>query len=257
MTRKSSKIQYAFFRLFDSALSAVPQEAADLLRVDIAVIGVTGVGKTSTCNALLGTNWAVGHTKATTRDMHEKQLVLNDAGKEISTNVSITDFPGLGETLTRDSEYVPLHLEHLPRFDAIIWLLPANDRQLSLIQMFCKQFADLDGFQDRIIFGLNKADLVEPMEWAKTGANLPSHEQEANIAERVTDFVTKMQSEGLAFVTKERVVPFSAKHAWRVWEMFASVRGVLPGAKCLSFSRYGRPAEWEPYKTDNSNSKGK
>ncbi|NET73222.1 MAG: hypothetical protein F6K62_20490, partial [Sphaerospermopsis sp. SIO1G2] len=213
----------------------------------------TGVGKTTTCNVLLGTNWETSHTTATTRQLQEKRLIVNDGDKDILSNVTITDFPGLGETLSRDEEYLNLYLEHLPYFDAIIWLMPANDRQLSLVQKFCKQFLQVEGFEDKVVFGLNKADLVEPTEWGQTGANLPSHEQENNINYRVDDFLAKMSSEGIKFLDRNRVIPFSAKHAWRVWEMFASIRSVLPSAKSFSFSRYGRPTEWEPYKDVTTN----
>lgn len=248
--KDKNSIDRLFSDFFDKTLAQLPEQAKNEIRVNIAIIGVTGVGKTSTCNALLGTTWKVGHTKATTRELQVKQLILSENGKESPTNVYITDFPGLGESLSRDKEYLSLYKENLAKFDVIIWLLPANDRQLSLIQMYCKEFEAVEGFASKIVFGLNKADLIEPMEWGAGGANLPSPEQEANIQRRVEDFISKMQANGLDYVTPERVAAFSAKYGWRIWEMFANTRAILKPQKRPSLSRYGQPIEWQPYQTE-------
>ncbi|NET73433.1 MAG: hypothetical protein F6K62_21600, partial [Sphaerospermopsis sp. SIO1G2] len=74
-------LQDIFSNLFDTALSIVPDEAAELIAVKIAIIGATGVGKTTTCNVLLGTNWETSHTTATTRQLQEKRLIVNDGDK--------------------------------------------------------------------------------------------------------------------------------------------------------------------------------
>jgi uncharacterized protein len=242
----NNSVEQLLFGLYDKVLPMLPDQAKEELCVNMAMIGVTGVGKTSTCNALLGTTWKVGHTEATTRELQVKQLILQENGQESPTNVYITDFPGLGESLSRDREYLSLYKENLPKFDAIIWLLPANDRQLSLIQMYCKEFETVEGFASKVIFGLNKADLVEPMEWGVGGANLPSQEQEANIQKRVEDFIQKMQAEGIDYITPQQVASFSAKYGWRIWEMFAHTRAILQAQKRVSLSRYGRPMEWQP-----------
>lgn len=248
---KDASIEKAFRSFFDKVLTVLPEQVKEDLKVNIAVIGVTGVGKTTTCNALLGTTWKVGHTEATTRELQAKQLVRVENGQQTLTNVYITDFPGLGESLSRDKEYLALYIENLSKFDIIIWLLPANERQVANIQVYCKELEKVDGFTSKIIFGLNKADLVEPMEWGSGGANLPSKEQEYNIEKRVEDFISKMHSEGMNYVTSRRVAAFSAKYGWRVWEMFEYTRAILQAQKRVSLSRYSQTMEWEPYQQNN------
>ncbi|MBL1209151.1 GTPase [Geminocystis sp. GBBB08] len=109
----NSSVDKILFDIFDKVINLLPDQAQEELSVKIAVIGVTGVGKTTTCNALLGTTWKTSHTEATTRELQVKQLILDENGKEIPTNVYITDFPGLGESLSRDQEYLSLYRTYL------------------------------------------------------------------------------------------------------------------------------------------------
>src|SRR5437773_2531019 len=57
----------------------------------IAVIGKAGVGKTSTINALFGTDWKISHTEGATKEEH----ILHLTGSRGSLDIS--DLPGLGE----------------------------------------------------------------------------------------------------------------------------------------------------------------
>lgn len=241
----------ALFKIFDSVMDHLGDDTLAMFDVHIAMVGATGVGKTTSCNALLGSNWNVGHTTATTRDLQSDQLILDDNGKSVPTNIYVTDFPGLGESLSRDAEYLPLYKEHLPRFDAVVWVMAANDRQMAATQQYLNALSEaVPELASKLIIALNKADLVEPMEWAKDQPNLPSDTQMANIEARVHDVVARLNEECCKCRLPEaQVVAFTAKYNWRVWKVFEILNTVLKGGKKMSLVRFARPQQWSPKRT--------
>jgi predicted GTPase len=234
------------FSLFDSVSANLSEEDRAKLVVNVAVFGVTGVGKTLTCNVLLGTKWKVGHTEATTSEIWNKTLQIERDGKLVDTNIHITDFPGLGESLDADKKYLPLYLSRIQSFDAILWILSANDRQMAQVQAYCNSFAsEYPNFADKLVFGLNKSDLVEPMEWGAGGENLPSNSQEHNIHCRVLDVYKRMnESSSICRVSKERIVAYSSKYKWRIVRLFETLRKAIPRNKTMSLVRFAAPAHW-------------
>ena len=235
----------SIFALFDDLRASLGADFQKQLDVRIAIVGLTGVGKTATCNALLGSNWRVGHTTATTRHTAEKQLVVNRNGREIDSCINVTDFPGLGESIARDRDYVPLYREQLRQFDAVLWVAAANNREMAPIQSYLNQLAaDDEHFHRKVVIALNKADLVEPMSW-NPQSNLPSAEQEANIAARIADVVKRLNEvESQCKLPSEQVIAFSAKQTWRVWALFQSLSSVLAGPKKMSLERFASPQAW-------------
>ena len=234
------------FNLFDYVSDNLSEEERAKLAINVAVFGVTGVGKTSTCNVLLGTNWKVGHTKATTSETCTKTLQLVRKGELTDTNIRITDFPGLGESLSADKKYLPLYMSSIQSFDAILWILSANDRQISQIQEYCNQFVNnYPDFENKLVIGMNKADLVEPTEWGIGGKNLPSRIQEENIMLRETDVYQRMNEElSDCHVSREKVVAFSSKYKWRIIKLFEALRKTLPQEKTMSLIRFAKPSNW-------------
>jgi len=246
--RNTELMKNIFYSMFDTVMESVGEDAKSLFDVNIAVVGPTGVGKTSTCNALLGTNWAIGHTRATTRDIQKKQLILNENGEDIETNIYLTDFPGLGESLDQDKIYLPLYKEHLGNYDAIIWILSANERQIAFVQHYCNELmSEVQDFENKIIIGLNKVDLVEPMEWGRKEPNFPSPKQLENIEARANDVLTRF-SEPLSKckLQEVQIIPYTAKHNWRIWKLFEALNKRTRGGKKMSLMRFARPQKWTP-----------
>lgn len=243
------------FKMFDSIVSGLSDEAKNALRVNIAIVGATGVGKTSTCNSLLGTEWEVGHSKATTRDLQTKQLILIEKSESIETNIYLTDFPGLGESLEKDDVYIPIYKNELGKFDAIIWILSANERQLASVQSYFNDLvAVIPDFAEKLVVGLNKSDLVEPMKWGRDKKNFPSSDQLQNIESRVQDVFEKFQeSQSSCHLIKDQIVAYTAKHDWRIWKLFEVLNDRIKGGKKMSLVRFARPQKWKPKQDVNKN----
>jgi hypothetical protein len=234
------------FNVFDQVLDALPQGIRESqFSVRVVIAGCTGVGKSSTANALLGTNWKVGHVRATTREIEAKQLVLVEDGVETPSNIEVIDVPGLGESIARDREYIPIYVELLKTCDAMIWLQSANERQMTSTQIYLNKLVTaLPDLASRTVIGLNKADLVEPMGWCFT-TSLPNESQERNIHHRVDDVFGHLQAtESLCKIPQERIVAFSAKYGWRVWSALSALNDTLKGGKKMSLLRFGRSKRW-------------
>lgn len=156
-------------------------------------MGVSGVGKSSTINAMFKTSLPVSHTVACTKEFWALKLDLKmtqGPAQGRGINLVVHDAPGLGEDLANDAQYLSMYREKLPDCDIILWILTARNRAVALDQHYLTQ---LEEFQDRIVFGLNQVDLVEPMNWPP-GLPIPSVEQEKHIAEILKDRGRRLSS---------------------------------------------------------------
>jgi len=97
----------------------------------IGVMGKTGAGKSSVCNALFqGEVCAVSDVEACTR---EAQALRIRFGKR---SLKIIDIPGVGENARRDKEYEDLYRTLLPSLDLILWVIKGDDRAFSADEHF-------------------------------------------------------------------------------------------------------------------------
>ncbi|MBL8658907.1 MAG: 50S ribosome-binding GTPase [Rhodospirillales bacterium] len=190
----------------------------------IGVIGVSGTGKSSTINAFFGTDLAISHVVACTKDFWNvdlgSTLVQGPAqGKKVTLRV--VDAPGLGEDVSLDPGYLEMYLRHLPGCDVILWISTARNRAIALDQQYLAKLAQ---FHDRMVFGINQIDLVEPMDWQRI--NCPSDEQERNVNLIVEDRQRKLES----ITGKEiNVVPYCAARKYNLQELFtAAVKACDP-----------------------------
>jgi hypothetical protein len=87
--------------------------------------------------------------------------------------------PGVGEDLAQDPEYLRMYEQNLERCDVVLWVVSARDRAVALDHMHLRK---LSPFHQRIVLGVNQADLVEPMDWVEK-YNISSAEQERNLRE--------------------------------------------------------------------------
>jgi predicted GTPase len=198
----------------------------------IGMIGVSGVGKSSTINALFKTNFATSDTVACTKEFQYKDVELTFMSGEAKGSqalVRVVDAPGLGEHLAKDPEYLARYREHLPRCDVIIWVLAARNRGLALDQLYLRE---LQSFHGRMVFGLNQVDLTEPMNWHPV-ANGPSPEQESNLKRILEDRTDKLQQVLGRPIT---IVPYSAKSKYNLQTFFTSIVEACPDDRRWIFS---------------------
>ena len=103
--------------------------------------------------------------------------------------------PGLGESIASRQRHLETYDRVLRKVDVALWILDANDRAIENVQnLLSIELRNIDpNLVDRMVFALNKVDLVYPGETAwYAPANLPGEEQERNIVARLDDVRAKI-----------------------------------------------------------------
>lgn len=158
-------------KLLDDILSSLPPDISRYTKkkltevIDyeprIGVMGKTGVGKSSLCNAIFQNDICkVSDVTACTRTIQE--LKIDVGGRKLT----LIDLPGVGENEARDIEYKTLYEELIPTLDLILWVIKADDRALGPDENFYINVIKPLKAEDKILFVLNQADKVAPsFEW--------------------------------------------------------------------------------------------
>lgn len=170
---------------FQQSLSGLPQWASERILQHInqltdyepviGIMGKTGAGKSSLCNALFfGEVSPVSNVAACTREPLRFRLQV---GERFMT---IVDLPGVGESGVCDTEYAALYREHLPRLDLVLWLIKADDRALAVDEHFYHQVIG-ETYRHKVLFVISQSDKTEP-----TSSNSQlSTEQKQNISRKI------------------------------------------------------------------------
>ncbi|EPB5861666.1 TPA: GTPase family protein [Klebsiella pneumoniae] len=141
----------------------------------IGIMGKTGAGKSSLCNALFaGEVSPVSDIAACTRELLRFHLQV---GKRYMT---LVDLPGVGESNARDKEYATLYREQLPRLDLVLWLIKADDRALAVDEHFYRKVIG-EAYRHKVLFVISQSDKVEPT----SSGNELSTEQKQNISRKI------------------------------------------------------------------------
>jgi len=194
----------------------------------VAIFGDTGVGKSSLCNALFGTDIAkISDVEACTRKPQEI-LIQNQNG---NGGIILIDVPGVGEDPEKHSEYLKLYKSLLPELDLIIWAIKADDR---------KYASDIDVYQKilepnlencPVLFVITQVDKIEPYRDWDIDNNKPGKKQEDNIIRKKNDISSKFN------VPTNRIIPISSTDKYNLVELVNRIVEVLPNEKKLSFAR--------------------
>jgi small GTP-binding protein len=148
----------------------------------VGILGKTGAGKSSLCNALFGKKVAeISDIVGCTR---EPAHLLLSMSKETGGGLVLVDVPGVGESIERDDEYSELYRSLLPELDLVLWVIKADDRALSVDQKFYEKFVQQYSKSNPVIFVLNQADKIEPVrEWDEL-AHQPGSRQLENLIKK-------------------------------------------------------------------------
>ena len=198
----------------------------------VGLIGVSGVGKSSTLNRLFRTNLPTNDTVACTKEFEQKDIELTltkGQVKNSSVQLRVIDAPGLGEDINLDPKYLQMYRENLGKCDVIVWILTGRNRAIALDQ---KYLQELEEFHLKIVFGLNQIDLIEPLNW-DTEYNIPSQEQEDNIK-----VILKDRKEKLSRVIKSdvKMIEYSSKNGYGLEELFKIIINSCPEERAWIFN---------------------
>lgn len=138
----------------------------------ILFMGKTGVGKSSTCNALFGAEtFKVDDVAACTREIQVEDLELPDK------SLTLVDVPGVGENEKYTQAYKRLYRTILTEGvkdkkgnvrqpDAVVFIFKADDRALQT-ELECYQDVLKNNLNDtqlaRVVLAINQADKIEPI----------------------------------------------------------------------------------------------
>ncbi|ELY6228055.1 GTPase family protein [Cronobacter malonaticus] len=180
----------------------------------IGIMGKTGSGKSSLCNALFaGEVTPVSDVKACTREALRFRLYSGEH------SLVLVDLPGVGESEMRDEEYEALYRNILPELDLILWVIKADDRAFSVDERFYRRV--MSDHHQRVLFVVNQVDKIEPcQEWYVT-SNAPSPNQWVNIEAR-------LESIRQIFSPHHPVCAVSARTEWNLPSMIETMMCCLP-----------------------------
>ncbi|MGE5980256.1 GTPase family protein [Klebsiella aerogenes] len=184
----------------------------------IGIIGKTGVGKSSLCNALFRSEiCAVNAVEACTRQPQRVRLRFGNH------YLTLVDLPGVGESQTRDGEYRELYRELMPQLDMVLWVLKADDRAFSVEEQFYEGiFTQYGGPLPPVLWVLNQVDKTEPAEqW-----NWPSAQPSALQAERITQKVQAVARQ--LNITDADILPVSVRGRYRLSRLVEAMIIRLP-----------------------------
>jgi predicted GTPase len=92
----------------------------------LAVLGQSGVGKTTTVNALFATKWRTSAVEVGTEHPQQKRVTLPSGGV-----IDVVDLPGYGRSIREDAEYERRYRELIPSCDLVLLIIQADRGDLA------------------------------------------------------------------------------------------------------------------------------
>lgn len=192
----------------------------------IGVFGVTGVGKSSLCNALFGSDVAaISDVAACTRSPQE--ILIGENGR----GLCLVDVPGVGERIERDEEYFALYKSLMPELDLVIWVIKADDRAYAVAERAYKEIIKPHAERCPTLFVVNQVDKINPVREWDDEKNCPGEKQLANIQVEVNEIIKAFD------VSTERIQTVSAEAKYNLEAVMDAIVDILPKEKKYAVTR--------------------
>lgn len=92
----------------------------------VAVLGQSGVGKTTTVNAMFATDWGTNPVEVGTHAAQDALVPLPSGG-----SINIVDLPGYGRSISEDARYERIYREVIPECDLVLLVIQADRGDLA------------------------------------------------------------------------------------------------------------------------------
>lgn len=186
----------------------------------VAIIGQSGVGKSSTLNAVFGVKSYVSDIAEGTTNIEEHIFPMQDG-----FSLAVYDMPGLNNDIHRDMEYEVLYKQILPTCDVIVYIINAHSKDIGedcrILKEVVVPICRGNNILPNLILGINKVDTIGQAEnpndpelrWDVIN-NVPTEKLKRCIKIKLSAISDRLIDEGL--VSKEdgidvkRIVFYSA-----------------------------------------------
>lgn len=186
----------------------------------IVFIGKTGCGKSSTINALCGTDLPVDDSVACTKFpiVIKKEVAID--GEVIKFN--IVDLPGIAESLEANMLYEDYYTTYIKSASVLVCLSQANTRAYTQDEDFYRRMIEngLITENSNLILGINKIDLLFKSEVNIAGIDLSTiTDKDPLIVDKINDYYnnvfTKIFSD-FRNVNVDSIVVYSILQRWNI-----------------------------------------
>ena len=125
----------------------------------VAVIGQSGVGKSTTLNAVFGLSNYTSDIAEGTTEIVEKVFPMRNG-----FNLSIYDMPGLNNDVDKDIEYEKLYQKILPDCDVIVYIINAHSKDFGedcrILKEIVLPICNTNHIRENLILAINKIDTI-------------------------------------------------------------------------------------------------
>lgn len=199
----------------------------------VAVIGQSGVGKSTTLNSVFGLKNYTSDVAEGTTDIEEKKFEMRDG-----FSLSIYDMPGIGYDVDKDAEYERMYAKILPDCDVIVYIINAHSKDIGedcrILREVVLPVCNTNQIKDNLILAFNKIDTIGEMQdpndpelrW-NTRDNLPTEKLKKAIKAKLSDLTDKLIGENLIggadAIEPHQIVFYSAIHNYNLSDFLRAI----------------------------------
>lgn len=199
----------------------------------VAVIGQSGVGKSTTLNSVFGLSNYTSNLAEGTTEIVEKVFPMRDG-----FNLSIYDMPGLNNDVDKDIEYEKLYGQILPGCDVIVYIINAHSRDFGedcrILKEVVLPICNDNKVRENLILAVNKIDTIgenidpnDPeLQW-DAFENRPTEKLKVAIKKKLSNIVEKLIDEELLgsaeSLEQHQVVFYSAVYNYNIQDFILAI----------------------------------